>query len=353
MQSALHKSICDAVAAYGIEIVRSRRLAGYLSDYHSWETGALRNIMLTMIDRGFTESLCQEALLPGTDHTASVVAVTARLIAQGYDRALCDYAVRCVAAALSLIDGDIEAPPGIAENAIADILGITFGDSEIRMVRVAGGTFSLGATFEQGMDANYDERPSVSVTLTDFFLCDRPVTQRLWEAVMHDNPSFCRGADLPVERVTWDECQEFCRLLGEATGRPFRLPTEAQWEYAARGGKLSKMTKYAGCGPSDADDCIWHRLNSDGRSHCVAMKRPNELGIYDLSGNVGEWCADLYYNSYASASGHTDPSGPPQGTHRVVRGGSYDSPLIDCRTSRRSLLNPEYRSRLTGMRLCI
>lgn len=237
-----------------------------------------------------------------------------------------------------------------AENSVVIIPHI---DLEIRMIKVKGGSFTMGATFEQGICANFDEKPPVAVTLSDFMIAETPVTQALWESVMSENPSQIQGSDLPVERITWCEAEEFCHRLAQATGHPFRLPSEAQWEYAARGGADSDFTKYAGADDDEVDAHIWHRGNSDGRTHIVGMKEPNELGIYDLSGNVTEWCADWYYNSLAHLHGLTDPEGVPTGRSKVARGGSFDSPLADCRISRRFSLNPNFRSRLIGMRLAL
>lgn len=351
--SILYKGIADAVATYGMEVVRSRRLAGYLSDFRSWESPAVRNILLALIDSGLTDRLFFEALDPQADHAPAIAAVESGLAAEGYDPAHCRYVVRCMAAALGLVSGEIMMPEFVSDDNSDSLVIIPFAGLDICMVRVKGGTFSLGATFEQGIEASYDERPAVSVTVSDFLICDRPVTQALWEAVTGTNPSRDKGRDLPVSLVSWYECEDFCRCLAKATGRPFRLPSEAQWEYAARGGSLSRAGKYAGAGAADADSHIWHKGNSGGVPHAVASRLPNELGLYDLSGNIAEWCADWYFNSYAQAANSTDPQGPPDGRCKVTRGGSCDSPLIDCRTARRGMLNPDYRSRLVGMRLCL
>lgn len=162
------------------------------------------------------------------------------------------------------------------------------------------------------------------ITLSDFHIGSFPVTQKLWKAVMgsENNPSYFKGDNLPVERVSWDDCQRFVRRLSKLTGKNFRLPTEAQWEYAAQGGVKSKKHTYAGS--NDVNKVAWFSGNSDNKTHKVGTKLPNELGIYDMSGNVWEWCNDWYSSSY-SPTDETDPKGPSSGSNRVIRGGSWCS----------------------------
>ena len=209
---------------------------------------------------------------------------------------------------------------------------------EFKMVFVEGGTFTMGATSEQGKDAYDDEYPTHSVTLSDYYIGETEVTQALWQAVMGSNPSWFKGNNLPVERVSYEDVKTFITKLNEKTGKTFRLPTEAEWEYAARGGKKSKGYKYSGS--DNIDDVTWYyensgdkRLNDDTwdpnelirnncRTHPVKTKAPNELGIYDMSGNVWEWCSD-WYGDY-SGSSQTNPQGPSNGLYRVYRGGSWD-----------------------------
>lgn len=349
----LLKGITDAVASFDPDIVCTHRLSGYLSDFHCWESEAVRNVMMTLIDRGFTTRLFKESSTGDDNYTDFINIQCQKATALGLNPLIINYVMGCLAVALKMTDKDPAPLPDSKLEAENSVVIIPHIDLEIRMIKVKGGSFTMGATFEQGICANFDEKPPVAVTLSDFMIAETPVTQALWESVMSENPSQIQGSDLPVERITWCEAEEFCHRLAQATGHPFRLPSEAQWEYAARGGADSDFTKYAGADDDEVDAHIWHRGNSDGRTHIVGMKEPNELGIYDLSGNVTEWCADWYYNSLAHLHGLTDPEGVPTGRSKVARGGSFDSPLADCRISRRFSLNPNFRSRLIGMRLAL
>ncbi len=218
-----------------------------------------------------------------------------------------------------------------------------------KMVYVSGGTFTMGATSEQGSDAEDDEKPTHSVTVSDFYICKYEVTQTLWKEVMGNNPSSWKGDNLPVENVSWDDCQDFIRKLNTLTGKNFRLPTEAEWEFAARGGNKSRGYKYAGS--NNIGDVAWYDGNSGNKTHVVGTKSPNELGIYDMSGNVYEWCQD-WYGDYSSAS-QTNPTGASNGSSRVLRGGSWDFIARSCRSSFRSDLTPGGRYNLSGLRLVL
>ena len=214
---------------------------------------------------------------------------------------------------------------------------VTVNGVEIPMVYVPGGTFTMGATSEQGNDAESDEKPTHQVTLDGFYIGATEVTQAQWEAVMGDNPSVIEGANLPVECVSYDDALEFCRRLSELTGEHYTLPTEAQWEYAARGGQ-SGGTKYSGS--NTIDDVAWYEGNS-GRTHPVATKSPNALGLYDMSGNVWEWCLD-WYGDYPGQA-QTNPQGPTSGDYRVLRGGTWFDFTESCRVSNRFNSSPSYR----------
>lgn len=217
------------------------------------------------------------------------------------------------------------------------------------MVYVSGGTFIMGATSEQGSDAEDDEKPTHSVTVSDFYICKYEVTQTLWKEVMGNNPSSWKGDNLPVENVSWDDCQDFIRKLNTLTGKNFRLPTEAEWEFAARGGNKSRGYKYAGS--NNIGDVAWYEDNSGSKTHVVGTKSPNELGIYDMSGNVWEWCQD-WYGDYSSAS-QTNPTGASNGSGRVLRGGSWDFNARYCRSSNRGDYTPDYRYFSLGLRLVL
>ena len=225
----------------------------------------------------------------------------------------------------------------------------TVDSVEFKMIKVEGGTFSMGATSGQ---TNYDndEKPVHSVTLSDYYMGETEVTQELWVAVMGSNPSeFTGDNQRPVEYVSWDDCQEFIEKLNSLTGKQFRLPTEAEWEYAARGGKYSRGYKYSGS--NNADEVAWYNGNSGSKTRPVKTKKANELGLYDMSGNVYEWCNDWYghYQSYSQ----TNPTGPSEGERRVLRGGSWDINDSCVRVSFRSINTPDYRSINRGLRLAL
>ena len=217
------------------------------------------------------------------------------------------------------------------------------------MVEVRGGTFRMGATSEQGSDAYDGEKPVHSVTLSGYYIGKTEVTQALWKAVMGSNPSEFKGDDLPVERVSWYDCQEFIRELNAMTGQNFRLPTEAEWEFACRGGNNSRGYKYSGS--NYIDNVAWYDGNSEDKTHPVATKLPNELGLYDMSGNVWEWCSD--WNGKYSSGAQTNPKGPYDGSYRVIRGGSWIFSVGYCRSSRRYNDIPMYRNYCFGLRLAL
>ena len=218
------------------------------------------------------------------------------------------------------------------------------------MVEVRGGTFRMGGTSEQGSDADSDdEYPVHSVTLSGYYIGKTEVTQALWKAVMGSNPSEFKGDNLPVENVSWYDCQEFIRKLNSLTDQNFRLPTEAEWEFACRGGNNSRGYKYSGS--NYIDNVAWYDGNSGHKTHPVATKSPNELGIYDMTGNVWEWCAD-WYGDYSSGA-QTNPTGPYGGSGRVGRGGSWDFNVRICRSSLRIHSDPTDRNINLGLRLAL
>ena len=218
------------------------------------------------------------------------------------------------------------------------------------MVRVDGGTFRMGATSEQGSDAQDDEKPVHQVTLSGYYIGKYEVTQEEWQAVMGSNPSYHKGSGkLPVEDVSWDECQEFIRRLNSLTGKTFRLPTEAEWEYAARGGNKSRGYKYAG--GNNIGSVAWHDGNSGEKTHEVGGKQPNEIGMYDMSGNVFEWCSD-WYSSYSSSS-QENPMGASSGSFRVYRGSSMLSNAVYDHVARRFNCSPSLGVYNLGLRLAL
>ena len=227
---------------------------------------------------------------------------------------------------------------------------ITVNGVSFEMVYVEGGTFDMGATSEQGRDAFKAEKPVHSVTLSCYYIGKCEVTQELWEAVMGSNPSYFKGAQNPVESVSYNDCQEFISRLNSLTGKNFRLPTEAEWEYAARGGNKSRHYKYSGS--DNIDDVAWYDGNSGYKTRAVGTRTANELGIYDMSGNLCEWCSDWYGKKY-SAGAQTNPQGPSSGSDRVLRGGCWSIIARGCRVSHRIYGDPNFSSYVGGLRLVL
>ena len=230
----------------------------------------------------------------------------------------------------------------------SDVLTITAGGVSFDVVRVKAGTFVMGCTDNQSGDCESDESPSHRVTISkDYYIGKFEVTQELYEAVMGYNPSNRKSPNLPVENVNYSDALEFCAKLSRMTGRRFTLPTEAEWEYAARGGHKATNTKYSGS--SSVNDVAWYEDNSGNRTHPVGSLRPNELGIYDMSGNVWEWCLD-WYGDYSSSS-QTDPKGPSTGNSRVQRGGGWYFNGSFCRVVNRSHDDPNNGDAYSGFRV--
>jgi formylglycine-generating enzyme required for sulfatase activity len=244
-----------------------------------------------------------------------------------------------------------------AKSSGVSIGGITTaGTKPVRfnMIKVKNGTFKMGATPEQ-MSTEDDENPVHRVSFTrDFYIGETEVTQALWQYVMDENPSFFKDddADLPVERISWDEAQTFCRRLSQITGVTFRLPTEAEWEYAARGGHKATTTRFAGS--NDVDDAGWYSNNSSGRTHDVKSKKPNELGLYNMSGNVWEICED-YKNPYSKDDAINPVSTKvSKNKNRVRRGGAWDSEDYNqLRISYRRRLETDAHFESVGLRLVL
>ena len=227
-----------------------------------------------------------------------------------------------------------------------ECLSFTVGGVTFKMVKVDGGTFQMGS---DTIYASNNEKPVHSVTISDYYIGQTEVTQELWQAVMDKNPSNFNGTDLPVEQVSWNDCQKFTSKLSALTGRQFRLPTEAEWEYAARGGSRSKGTDLSGS--RLIDPVAWYKDNSEDKTHEVATKDPNEIGAYDMSGNVYEWCQDRF--ALYSDTPQTDPTGPESGDNRVVRGGGYDTQTLNCRVTKRQSALPTQFWKNIGLRLAL
>lgn len=218
----------------------------------------------------------------------------------------------------------------------------------MKMKYIEGGTFTMGATEKY--------KCAHQVQLSDFYISETQVTQGIWEVVMGSNPShFKDNSQCPVNLVSWEDIQEFLKKLNTMTGKNYRLPTEAEWEYAARGGQKAKPTKYAGS--DELDEVGWYEDNSGGKIHPIAQKLPNELGLYDMNGNVWEWCQDRYSSKYyvqCEIEGVVvDPLGPDTGLHRVLRGGNYRDVPQYCCVAERSSCEPTYRSHDFGFRVAL
>ena len=242
------------------------------------------------------------------------------------------------------------------KNKIVVVNGISFN-----MIYIEAGTFTMGATAEQ-TGADSDETPAHQVTITkDYYMGATEVTQALWYAVMGQkptsdgsawSPTYGLGDNYPAYLISWNDCQEFISKLNQLTGLTFRLPTEAEWEYAARGGhKATIQTLYSGS--NTIDDVAWYYSNSSSSTHEVAGKTANVLGLYDMSGNVWEWCNDWYGSSYYSSNPQTDPIGPTSGSYRVSRGGSWSDIASCCRVAYRGNSPVVNRGRNIGMRLAL
>lgn len=239
----------------------------------------------------------------------------------------------------------------------------TVNGTRFEMVFVEGGTFMMGCTGEQGADCEDNEKPAHEETVAGFFIGKYEVTQKLWNAVMGADPGRFHNSgceDCPADRISWEDAQEFIVKLNALTNRTFRLPTETEWKYAARGGRWSEGHKYSG---SDRpDEVAWYIKNyqtssygSKGTTHPVGMKKPNELGLYDMSGNVWEWCGDLYTKEYDHNGKIVHPEWPFKGSplffRRVLRGGSWGGTAEGCRVSYIDYDVAGYRDEYGGFRL--
>lgn len=247
--------------------------------------------------------------------------------------------------------------PELQEDYTENAFGIQF-----EMVYVKGGEFKMGLTKEQGWEDLPDsviKKHIRNTKLDSYHIGKYEVTQAQWKAVMGTNPSyFDKGGDYPVEKVSLENAQEFCRRLSEQTGKKYVLPTETMWEYAARGGVHKTATMYAGS--DDIGEVAWYDGNSCGLgednpdygTHPVGAKKANALGIYDMSGNVAEWCSDWHAEGYDPIDDH-NPQGPAEGAYRVVRGGSCCNAAKSCRVSYRNSVSPDNRSLNLGFRVAV
>ncbi|HAI74961.1 MAG TPA: formylglycine-generating enzyme family protein [Microscillaceae bacterium] len=222
----------------------------------------------------------------------------------------------------------------------------------IDMVPVPGGSFMMGCSPNGLYNCWGDEQPLHRVSLSDFYISRYEITQAQWKAVMGENPSFFSQCEqCPVEMVSWEDCQVFIQKLNTLTGKSYRLPTEAEWEYAARGGQQSNTYPFAGS--YALGQVAWFIDNADGKTHPVGERQPNELGIYDMTGNVWEWCQDWFSDTYYAESPASNPTGATTGEYRVLRGGSWVSTEPYCKTTGRSDQLPAEKSIDFGFRLVL
>jgi formylglycine-generating enzyme required for sulfatase activity len=231
---------------------------------------------------------------------------------------------------------------------LIDTKVINVKETSFTMVYVKGGTFIMGASSVQDEYAGKNEFPSHNVTLSDYYIGKFEVTQKLWKAVMNNNPSKYVGDDRPVDSVSWNDCITFIERINALTGLSFSLPTEAQWEYAAKGGVFAEVFLYSGS--DKAGSVAWFSKNTKATKN-TGLKQPNALGLFDMSGNVGEWCMD-YYGLYTNDS-QENPTGPDTGTIRVTRGGDWYSDESKCRTSYRTGASPTGKYDDMGFRLVL
>lgn len=257
-------------------------------------------------------------------------------------------------------------PRGLDQNVSFDIAAgrKMFKDpaTGMEMVFVKGGCFQMGDTFGDGVS---DEKPVHEVCVNDFYIGKYEVTQGQWQSVMGNNPwqllnvmgnnpshfKNC-GDDCPVERVSWDDVQEFIRKLNQQSGKDYRLPTEAEWEYAAKSGGKSEKWPGTSSGKS-LGNYAWYDANSGNKTHPVGQKLPNGLGLHDMSGNVWEWCSDRYSSIYYNQSPRDNPDGPSFGSYRVLRGGSWSNDSRFVRAVIRGMVSPVSRIYCYGFRLAL
>lgn len=222
---------------------------------------------------------------------------------------------------------------------------------EFDMQRVEGGVFVMGGTREQHRENIASDLPAHTVSLDAYYIASTEVTQALWQAVMHEwyVSDEWHTPNHPIIDVNWYDCQNFVKRLDSITGMPFRLPTEAEWEFAARGGNKSKGFRYAG--GNVVDSVSWGLNNAGFRTHSVGCRKANELGLHDMTGNVSEWCSDWYGRYYLGTE--PNPKGAMEGTLKVVRGGSFDNCEDNSYLSRREYYNPDQAMNYCGLRLAL
>lgn len=230
------------------------------------------------------------------------------------------------------------------------LMAISILNLDSDFVFIEGGAFQMGLPDTSAVEGSDIEKPQHKVTLKNFYILKSPVTQALWYAVMDSNPAFHKNCyTCPVENVSWNDAQRFITTLNQLTKGHYRLPSEAEFEYAARGGKKSKGFDYSGS--NDVKDVAWYTDNSLDKSHPVGEKKPNELGLVDMSGNIWEWCSDWFAMYYYKNSPTDNPQGPTRGEKKVLRGGGWLSLDEGCLVISRGALMPSFKDKFTGFRI--
>ena len=333
------------VKVYGEELYRNpERLKNLIGDLYGGEEREKKLFRRALVEEKLSVKVYEIAQKPKNERQPFYNRLASQFAEGNYWPV--EFGLKVVGSLVTGLTGEVlEGTQPESKNRLVQV-----GDVRFEMVYVEGGTFQMGATEEQGEDAFDREKPVHRVTLSSYLIGKHEVTQALWEEVMGSNPSYNKqGGDYPVERVSWNDCQEFIEELNDRTGMKFRLPTEAEWEYAARGGNRSKGYKYAGS--NNLNEAGWYDGNSGNHTHPVGEKKPNELGLYDMSGNVYEWCQD-WYGDYSSEA-QTNPTGLQSGRSRVLRGGSRWRGARSCRVSDRRLSVPGHRNGYFGLRLVL
>ena len=333
------------VKVYGEELYRNpERLKNLIGDLYGGEERVKKLFRRALVEEKLSVKVYEIAQKPKNERLPFYNRLASQFAEGNYWPV--EFGLKVVGSLVTGLTGEVlEGAQPESKNRLIQV-----GNVQFEMVHVEGGTFRMGATEEQGRDAWDNEKPVHRVTLSSYLIGKHEVPQALWEEVMGCNPSKNKqGGDYPVENVSWFDCQEFIGKLNARTGMRFRLPTEAEWEYAARGGDRSKGYKYAGSG--NLDEVGWYGGNSGKHTHPVGEKKPNELGLYDMSGNVWEWCQD-WYGDYSSEA-QKNPTGPQSGYIRVLRGGSCWDRTRSCRVSSRGDFVPGYGFDGSGLRLVL
>lgn len=221
---------------------------------------------------------------------------------------------------------------------------------ESKMVQVEAGSFTMGCINPMDTECVYWEKPRHTVTINAFYMCKYDVTQKEWKTIMGSLPAANTCENCPVINVTWFDAQQFINKLNQLSGKNYRLPTEAEWEYAAKGGNKGHGYKFSGA--NEANEVAWYDSTLSKSIHPVGQKKPNELGLYDVSGDVWQWCSDWFDPKYYRNSPSNNPAGPPSGkVDKVVRGGSWWGPMRDCRVANRDKFPAESKDDDVGFRL--